>query len=278
MKCPNCNGESTGRFCPYCGSEMPKEQTASTVNGDVIINNYYSSIKDDDEETEIVGIDKIARDIVGKYDSSQKVLMIKELREQTGLGLKEAKDLIEKYLRNINDFNYSKNKWNTYDKIYREEEMREKAREELARKKAYEESKRQGKGCLITLAFWGIVILFIFLKISSCNNEIEESKIQYPKENEKIISIENKERFLNKCDEGAKGKWYEITGYVNKYTDSKIEIMTDDSYGAYGEHFSLYFNEDVDLSTVKTGDKVVVIGKLSMSGNSSVIFENCYFK
>lgn len=26
MKCPNCNAEVTGRFCSYCGSEMPKEK------------------------------------------------------------------------------------------------------------------------------------------------------------------------------------------------------------------------------------------------------------
>lgn len=26
MKCPNCSAEVIGRFCPYCGSEMPKEK------------------------------------------------------------------------------------------------------------------------------------------------------------------------------------------------------------------------------------------------------------
>lgn len=36
MKCPNCGGESTGIFCEYCGSEMPKEKT--TIN---ITNNYF---------------------------------------------------------------------------------------------------------------------------------------------------------------------------------------------------------------------------------------------
>ncbi len=37
MKCPNCGAESTGAFCSFCGSELPKP----SVN---IINNYYGSI------------------------------------------------------------------------------------------------------------------------------------------------------------------------------------------------------------------------------------------
>lgn len=37
MKCPNCGAESQGKFCEYCGSEMPQEK--STIN---ITNNYYN--------------------------------------------------------------------------------------------------------------------------------------------------------------------------------------------------------------------------------------------
>ena len=36
MKCPSCGAEAKGKFCEYCGSEMPQEK--STVN---ITNNYY---------------------------------------------------------------------------------------------------------------------------------------------------------------------------------------------------------------------------------------------
>lgn len=46
MKCPNCNEEVTSRFCSYCGSEMPKEQNSKTVNGNVIINNYYGNLEE----------------------------------------------------------------------------------------------------------------------------------------------------------------------------------------------------------------------------------------
>ena len=44
MKCPNCNAEVTSKFCSYCGSEMPKEQNSKTVNGNVVINNYYGNL------------------------------------------------------------------------------------------------------------------------------------------------------------------------------------------------------------------------------------------
>lgn len=36
MKCPNCGAEAIGKFCEFCGSEMPQEK--ATVN---ITNNYY---------------------------------------------------------------------------------------------------------------------------------------------------------------------------------------------------------------------------------------------
>lgn len=36
MKCPNCGAEAKGKFCEYCGSELPKEK--ATIN---ITNNYY---------------------------------------------------------------------------------------------------------------------------------------------------------------------------------------------------------------------------------------------
>ena len=38
MKCPSCGAEAKGKFCEYCGSEMPQEKP--TVN---ITNNYYGS-------------------------------------------------------------------------------------------------------------------------------------------------------------------------------------------------------------------------------------------
>ncbi len=47
MKCPSCGAETQGKFCEYCGSEMPQEK--STVN---ITNNYYGDTAPQ-EQTEV---------------------------------------------------------------------------------------------------------------------------------------------------------------------------------------------------------------------------------
>lgn len=47
MKCPSCGAETKGKYCEYCGSEMPKE--TPTIN---ITNNYYVQ-----PEKKSVGVD-----------------------------------------------------------------------------------------------------------------------------------------------------------------------------------------------------------------------------
>lgn len=47
MQCPKCGAESKGKFCEYCGCEMPKNGP-DTVNYDnssqtTVINNYYQA-------------------------------------------------------------------------------------------------------------------------------------------------------------------------------------------------------------------------------------------
>jgi hypothetical protein len=43
MVCPHCGAQVSGRFCEYCGSEMPQEKTVKNVNTSkrTVINNYY---------------------------------------------------------------------------------------------------------------------------------------------------------------------------------------------------------------------------------------------
>ena len=36
MKCPSCGAEAKGKYCEYCGSEMPKENVVINIT-----NNYY---------------------------------------------------------------------------------------------------------------------------------------------------------------------------------------------------------------------------------------------
>lgn len=49
MKCPNCGAESNGKYCSYCGSEMPVNGNQININHNERIshtnttNNYYDS-------------------------------------------------------------------------------------------------------------------------------------------------------------------------------------------------------------------------------------------
>lgn len=46
MQCPNCGAHGNGKFCEYCGSELPRSapETVSNDNSHTtIINNYYQS-------------------------------------------------------------------------------------------------------------------------------------------------------------------------------------------------------------------------------------------
>lgn len=58
MKCPNCSAEANGKYCEYCGCEMPKP--SQTVN---ITNNYYRDRDYDDFDYEFNedGDDKLGR-------------------------------------------------------------------------------------------------------------------------------------------------------------------------------------------------------------------------
>lgn len=46
MKCNNCGAETKGKYCDYCGSELPNDQqmVVTAINDDskTIINNYYA--------------------------------------------------------------------------------------------------------------------------------------------------------------------------------------------------------------------------------------------
>lgn len=45
MKCPNCGGENIGRFCKFCGSELPSQETPVFVT-----NNYYGGASENRKE------------------------------------------------------------------------------------------------------------------------------------------------------------------------------------------------------------------------------------
>lgn len=64
-------------------------------------------------------INSIIEEIVGKYNKNDKVKMTKELRERTGLGLKEASDAIERRLKGESPNKYSESKNSFYEELSR---------------------------------------------------------------------------------------------------------------------------------------------------------------
>lgn len=50
MKCPNCGGENTGKFCKFCGSEMP-----NTVTPVFVTNNFFGENSESQNQNEASG-------------------------------------------------------------------------------------------------------------------------------------------------------------------------------------------------------------------------------
>ena len=96
MKCPNCGAEVTGRFCSYCGSEIPKKDHDIHIeHKETIINNYYNGYKEENISYE----EKVAKELALKCNNkSDRLNAIKELREKTGIELKDAINLIDNNL------------------------------------------------------------------------------------------------------------------------------------------------------------------------------------
>lgn len=83
MKCPECGKEISDKAekCPSCGCPSSEWNDA---------NMKLSNLKEKD-------IYNIIEKISGKYNSKEKIKIIKELRIETGMGLKEAEDAVENY-------------------------------------------------------------------------------------------------------------------------------------------------------------------------------------
>lgn len=80
MFCSNCGKEVTGNFCSYCGAKLTN---LNEVSSGTLINGIS------------VDIGQILR-----KNNNNKVLSIKELRDLTGAGLREAKDAVDNYCDN----------------------------------------------------------------------------------------------------------------------------------------------------------------------------------
>lgn len=79
INCPECGKEISDKAekCPNCG--CPSSEW----------------IKETDEND----LEKVVKEITEKYNENETIKMIKELREKRSLGLKEAQDIINSYIK-----------------------------------------------------------------------------------------------------------------------------------------------------------------------------------
>lgn len=77
MKCVNCGAEVTGRFCSYCGSEIPQKETNINIkqNGNIVNNYNYGNVtaKSYEEIYEEEKMREVAR---------EKIIKAKQLEEK----------------------------------------------------------------------------------------------------------------------------------------------------------------------------------------------------
>lgn len=92
-------------------------------------------------------LEKILKEISEKYNKSEKIQMIQELRERTNLGLKEAKDIVENYMEHgtVSDVQETE-----YDMP------------EFSGKDWNENGENPNKGCLTGCIFVLLAIFFAF--------------------------------------------------------------------------------------------------------------------
>lgn len=57
MKCPNCGADVKGRYCEYCGSELPEEKPQTVIN-----NYYYGNPEKTVVKERVVVVDRTVSD------------------------------------------------------------------------------------------------------------------------------------------------------------------------------------------------------------------------
>lgn len=210
MKCPNCGAESTGRFCSYCGSELPKKEPSIHIeHKETIINNY------------------------------------------------------------------NKENPKTYGSIYAEEQMREQAREEIARKKAYERQRQQSKNLLISCLIIAGVFLFIWYKVSSWWNGLFDDGVDPivvgSSEYNSVIDIDDNSDFVNNVLDNDEEKWYRITCVVDHNSDHNINSI---KYGKDEKYFWIEMEDGLGLPEME-GQTVTFVGYLDFYDSYHFVFTHC---
>lgn len=101
MKCPNCNAEVVGRFCSYCGSELPKKEPNIHIEHNETIYNNYGNQNSEENIFDFACTELDMGNYQNAYDLFGKVLMI------------NSKNMIALFFREICDYYMTGNIYNT---------------------------------------------------------------------------------------------------------------------------------------------------------------------
>lgn len=220
MKCPNCNAEVTGKFCSYCGSELPKnEPNIHIEHKETVINNYGTS-KPEYEDI---------------YEEEKKCEIAREKIKQEKIDLENKKKsqgclVTVALFAFIVFFIYSKitSWWNG---------VMESGHEETEK---YVASKQEEYGNVV----------------ESESGNVEDN-IVTPRESDEIIVVEDYvSLWENYTNDDAK-RWYQITGRIYSINEDSLTVRDGlpDKATAF-LNFNLNSNEN--LSGYREGDEITL--------------------
>ncbi len=210
MKCPNCEAEVVGKFCSYCGSELPKKEPNIHIeHNETIINNYGGNQKPN------------------------------------------------------------------YDAIYEEEKMRARARGRIVAEAKAEADRQSAKATLIGFLVFAVIVVFVYLKISSWWDGITEDGIEpitkTSVEYENAIDINNNKDFFETFSDDKKDKWYRMSGTIENVSEHSFYIYVDEE----NNHFSIYLEDNINGNDFKEGQILTIVGHLSHGSINMIYFDHC---
>lgn len=238
MKCPNCNAEVTGRFCSYCGSELPrKEPNIHIEHNETIINNYR---KDKPEYDDIYEEEK-TREMAREKIKQEKIDFENKKKSQGCLVTIAIFAFVVFFL-------YFKitNWWNDIMESGHEETEKYVA----SKQKEYE-------------------------NMAESESENAEDNIIAPRESDEIFTLENNVEFWENYSNDDMNRWYKITGRISSINGDIIELR-DGLPDNFTAMIVCYFNEGEDLSQFREGDTITFIGFSGNKLWDSLMMEHCF--
>lgn len=268
MQCPNCGAHGNGKFCEYCGSEMPKESSTTNIidnSNNTVINNYYNSapIKNHANYNKNIKHDKKEKKKKkqNKFYLSSIFWLI--IFFPVGLILMWSKKDFTKRTRIIITTLFAILVLiSPYMQDNKDKERNEK--EDYSEQTLEDQKLKEDKNISDEAEIENIE-----------SNVVEENF--YPRESDEIITITDYVSFWQNYSNEDMNRWYRITGRISNIGENSFTIK-DGLPDNFTAMISCYFNEDVDLSAYRDGDTITFVG---FSGNKlwdALMIEHCFLE